>query len=105
MAGLIACPYAWCSRIAKISVAQFMAGYIFALLGYPFCVALCGSLFSKVLGPIPQVSTQCTTTSSSHSIGNGLEKIVDCFLYRKKPDLRLEDLSMILENVESKDSS
>ncbi len=32
-----------------------MIGYVFALLGYPFCVALTGSLFSKVLGPIPQV--------------------------------------------------
>ena len=33
-----------------------MIGYVFCLLGYPFCMALCGSLFSKALGPIPQVS-------------------------------------------------
>ena len=50
------CPFDWCSEIPKIHVEQFMVGYVFALLGYPFCVALCGALFSKVLGPIPQVS-------------------------------------------------
>ena len=54
---VISCPYDWCNEIPKIHVEQFMAGYVFALLGYPFCVALCGALFSKVLGPIPQVST------------------------------------------------
>ena len=53
---MIACEYDWCSEIPKIHVEQFMVGYVFALLGYPFCVALCGALFSKVLGPIPQVS-------------------------------------------------
>ena len=50
------CPFDWCSEIPKIHVEQFMVGYVFALLGYPFCVALCGALFSKSLGPIPQVS-------------------------------------------------
>ena len=54
--GLIGCLYDWCFTIPKISVVQFMVGYVFALVGYPFCMALCGSLFSKVLGPIPQVS-------------------------------------------------
>ena len=54
--GLIGCPYDWCYTIPKISVDQFMVGYVFALVGYPFCMAICGSLFSKVLGPIPQVS-------------------------------------------------
>ena len=53
---LVGCPYDWCYDIPKISVEQFMIGYVFALIGYPFCMALCGSLFSKVLGPIPQVS-------------------------------------------------
>ena len=54
--GIPGCPFDWCSEIPKIHVEQFMVGYVFALLGYPFCVALCGALFSKVLGPIPQVS-------------------------------------------------
>ena len=36
-------------------MAQFMIGYVFATLGYPFCVALNASIYSKVLGDIPQV--------------------------------------------------
>lgn len=56
ISGLIGCPYDWCYEIPKLSVEQFMIGYVFCLLGYPFCMALCGSLFSKALGPIPQVS-------------------------------------------------
>ena len=57
ISGLIGCPYDWCYEIPKLSVVQFMIGYVFCLLGYPFCMALCGSLFSKALGPIPQVSS------------------------------------------------
>lgn len=52
--GLTGCSYDWCLTIPKITVVQFMVGYVFGLLGYPFCVAICGSLFSKILGPIPQ---------------------------------------------------
>ena len=54
--GLIGCKYDWCSRIPKVTITQFMVGYVFATVGYPFCMGLTGALFSKVLGPIPQVS-------------------------------------------------
>ena len=56
MVGLIGCNYEWCSEIPKVTLAQFLVGYVFATVGYPFCMGLTGALFSKVLGPIPQVS-------------------------------------------------
>ena len=52
---LTGCQYDWCSEIGAITVVQFMFGYVCSLLGYPFCIALCGSIFTKVLGPVPQV--------------------------------------------------
>merc|ERR1719341_371654 len=48
------CKYEWCHYIPKITVAQFMAGYVLATIGYPFCITLNASLYSKVLGNIPQ---------------------------------------------------
>ena len=55
------CQYDWCSEIGAITVVQFMFGYVCSLLGYPFCIALCGSIFTKVLGPVPQVGPQSHT--------------------------------------------
>ena len=49
------CAYEWCLYIPKVTVAQFMVGFFVATAGYPFCVAVIGSLYSKVMGTIPQV--------------------------------------------------
>jgi len=48
------CAYEWCLHIPKVTVAQFMVGFFIATTGYPFCVAIMGSLYSKSLGSIPQ---------------------------------------------------
>ena len=48
-----------------------MIGYVFATLGYPFCVALNASLYSKVLGDIPQVQISiehCELTYNSRGL-------------------------------------
>jgi hypothetical protein len=42
---LTGCAYEWCARIGAITETQFMVGYVFSLIGYPFCIAICGSLF------------------------------------------------------------
>ena len=49
--GDVGCPYCWCLSIPQIKVAQFMIGYIICTAGFPFCVALIASIFSKVLRP------------------------------------------------------
>jgi len=50
--GLPGCSYDWCSSTPRIEVAQFMVGFVVATAGYPFCISLSGSIYSKVLGNI-----------------------------------------------------
>ena len=50
------CAYCWCLEQPKMTVVQFIVGMGFSMAGYPFCTAIIASLFSKVLGDIPQVS-------------------------------------------------
>ncbi|XP_023339903.1 major facilitator superfamily domain-containing protein 8 isoform X2 [Eurytemora carolleeae] len=48
------CKYEWCTYIPKITVAQFLVGYALATMGYPFCVTLTASLYSKMLVGVNQ---------------------------------------------------
>merc|ERR550519_345581 len=43
------CSYEWCTTTPRIEVAQFMVGFVVATAGYPFCLTLSGSLYSKLL--------------------------------------------------------
>lgn len=49
------CPYDWCTKIPGLNIVQFFVGFLIAFGGYPYCTALCQSIFSKALGPRPQV--------------------------------------------------
>ena len=51
----LGCKYDWCEEVPQIHFAQFYVSYFVTVLAYPFTVALTASLFSKVLGTIPQV--------------------------------------------------
>jgi len=44
------CSYQWCTEIPRIEISQFMVGFVVATAGYPFCLTLSGSIYSKVLG-------------------------------------------------------
>merc|ERR1719348_594051 len=44
------CSYQWCTEIPRIETSQFMVGFVVATAGYPFCLTLSGSIYSKVLG-------------------------------------------------------
>lgn len=46
----------WCSYIHAMTVTQFMLGYVLTVFGYPTGVTLVQTIFSKLLGPRPQVS-------------------------------------------------
>jgi len=44
------CWYDWCKHVPRIHIAQFMVGFVVATAGYPFCLTLTGSIYSKLLG-------------------------------------------------------
>ena len=44
------CSYEWCTEVPRIEIPQFMVGFVVATAGYPFCISLSGSIYSKVLG-------------------------------------------------------
>ncbi|XP_059139845.1 major facilitator superfamily domain-containing protein 8-like [Physella acuta] len=50
------CPwnYAWCSYVPVIHLAQYFGATILISIGYPMCNMLSYTIYSKVLGPIPQ---------------------------------------------------
>lgn len=55
---LVGCPSTqeWCSYTPAMTITQFMTGYVLTVFGYPIGVTLIQTIFSKLLGPRPQVS-------------------------------------------------
>lgn len=47
----------WCCETAAIHPEQLIVGYLFIFTGVPLAIMMCSVIFSKVLGPYPQVST------------------------------------------------
>ncbi len=45
----------WCTTISKMELYQYVMGMVLLAVGYPVSSVLCYSLFSKILGPHPQV--------------------------------------------------
>lgn len=56
--GQSGCGYDWCLTTPRIEVAQFMVGFVVATAGYPFCISLSGSIYSKMLGATNPVSNE-----------------------------------------------
>ena len=52
------CPwnYPWCRDVPQVHLAQFLVGCFLFAIGYPTTHVLAYTIFSKVLGPGPQVS-------------------------------------------------
>jgi hypothetical protein len=46
----------WCADTPAMTIPQVLIGYVFTSVGYPIGVTVIFSLFSKILGPRPQVS-------------------------------------------------
>lgn len=44
------CVYCWCLEMNAMSITQFMVGFSINAIGYPFNIAILGSLFSKIVG-------------------------------------------------------
>lgn len=51
------CPYeySWCHTMPQLSFWQFLIGATLVGIGYPVTAVILNTLYSKVLGPIPQV--------------------------------------------------
>merc|ERR1712150_197638 len=48
------CAHLWCCTEPALTEYQFFAGMGVGMIGYPYCIALCQAIFSKVLGQRPQ---------------------------------------------------
>ena len=46
------CGYEWCIKMPRMTVSQFMLGFVLGVVGYPFSLTLSASIFSKVVGDI-----------------------------------------------------
>ena len=46
----------WCKDQPALQVWQLFGGIIIGTIGYPFAIAITQSIFSKIIGPRPQVS-------------------------------------------------
>jgi len=48
------CALRWCENTPALTLFQFYLGYGISAVAYPFCMAICQGIFSKVIGPRPQ---------------------------------------------------
>ena len=48
------CIHCWCLELRRVTEVQFLIGFAIGICAYPYCVAIIGSLYSKLLGPKPQ---------------------------------------------------
>ena len=57
---VVGCPsiQTWCYYIPAMTISQFLLGYALTAIGYPIGVTLIQTIFSKILGPRPQVSVK-----------------------------------------------
>ena len=69
------CGHDWCEDTPQIQKWQFFLGIILTFTCYPFCLAIVQALFSKVLGPRPQVSSLSTIPRLRHCPAN-LNRVV-----------------------------
>ena len=51
------CPYdkSWCRDTPKLHFAQFLTAATLVGIGYPIAAVLLSTLYSKIIGPFPQV--------------------------------------------------
>lgn len=49
-------PQTWCSHVPRIYLFQYLLALLLVAVGYPIASLLCYSIYSKILGPFPQVT-------------------------------------------------
>ncbi len=78
---LAGCEHCWCLDTKRMTEVQFLVGFCVSTVGYPFCIAIIGALYSKVLGPKPQGLYMGVLTMSG-SLARVLGPIVFTRLYQ-----------------------
>lgn len=65
---LVGCPSTqeWCLSTNAMTMFQFILGYGLTSFGYPIGVTVIQTLYSKILGPRPQVSSQMCTKAMEY---------------------------------------
>ena len=66
------CRYEWCTNMPRITVVQFMVGFVLGTVGYPFCLTLSASIFSKIIG-----ATNTVISSSDNLAGVTVTVLAD----------------------------
>ncbi len=51
------CVESWCADVHEIYLYQYILCMLMIAIGYPASSLLCYSIFSKILGPFPQVGS------------------------------------------------
>lgn len=74
----VGCPYYydWCMYTPVIYLWQFLLGTFFVAVGYPTCSVMSYAIYSKILGPKPQVSGFYYTLLYYCPCGSELFKII-----------------------------
>ncbi len=82
------CTYCWCLDIKMITITQFMIGFCVSAVGYPFTVALLGSIFSKVVGNYHQGFYMGLLTMCG-SFARVVGPILFVFIYNRSANISL----------------
>jgi len=48
------CDLEWCKDTPAVTLVQFYLGYAISAISFPYCMAICQAMFSKIIGPRPQ---------------------------------------------------
>jgi len=56
----------WCFRLPALRLPLVLIGFLLVTLGFPFCFTILQSLYSKILGPRPQVSLSLSSFVSNY---------------------------------------
>ena len=57
----------WCLTERHLSLVQYLLGLLFIGVGYPIATVLCYTIYSKILGPFPQVHVHVCSAAKLNS--------------------------------------
>jgi len=78
----VGCHLDWCAEQPALDLVQFIIGVVILTLGHPFRIALTQSIYTKMLGPIPQ-GTWMGLLSASGSLARVSGPLFVGWIYRE----------------------
>lgn len=83
----VGCPVdeqSWCAYTPVMTFVQFLLGYFLTSIGYPIGITVIQTLFSKILGPRPQVRYEFKKVSANIFLKANKKKTNKIKLFFKK---------------------